>query len=179
TALVWTPPWALPLVLPFGMPDARPAHLLWLLVQFAALAVSADGLWRFFGGAAEQRWVGWLIAFTFLPSVIALTAGQISPLILLGATAFLHAERNRRLLLAGPATLLLAIKPHLVLLFFVALLLDETRRRRMTLLATGAVTGLLAVGIALLFDPAVLREYWQTLTTRPPRQYDSPTLGAV
>src|SRR5262249_58841359 len=77
------------------------------------------------------------------------------------------------------ATLLLAIKPHLVLLFFVALLLDETRRRRMTLLATGAVTGLLAVGIALLFDPAVLREYWQTLTTRPPRQYDSPTLGAV
>src|SRR5881227_1912195 len=40
TVLMWNPPWALPLVLPFGMLDARLAHLLWLLVQFAALAVS-------------------------------------------------------------------------------------------------------------------------------------------
>ena len=62
TVLMWNPPWALPLVLPFGMLDARPAHLLWLLVQFAALAVSADCLWRFFGGAAERRWIAWLIA---------------------------------------------------------------------------------------------------------------------
>jgi hypothetical protein len=175
--LMWNPPWVLPLVMPFGPLDPHTAQLLWLLMQLAAIVLSADLLWRYYGGSAEKRWIAWLIAFTSLPSYLALTAGQISPLVLLGAVLFLHAERARRFALAGQATLLLAIKPHLVLLFWVALLLHSLRERRWALLASGAAAGIAATLIAMATNPDVLGQYWQTLTTRPPAQYDSPTLG--
>src|SRR5262249_7569339 len=115
------PPWVLPLVMPFSLLEVHQAQLLWLLLQFAVLVISADWLWHIYGGGSERRWIAWLIAFTFLPSYFAFTAGQISPLLLLGAAAFLGALRVNRPMLAGLATLLLAIKPHLVLLFFLAL----------------------------------------------------------
>ena len=28
--MLWTPPWTLPLYLPFGLLEPRPAHLAWL-----------------------------------------------------------------------------------------------------------------------------------------------------
>src|SRR5207237_569613 len=46
-------------------------------------------------------------------------------------------------------------------------------------LAGGALAGLAALGVALLFNPAVLGQYWHTLGTRPPAQYRSPTLGTL
>src|SRR5205814_10247989 len=55
--MMWNPPWVLPLVMPFGLLDVHPAQLLWLLLQLVALVVSADGLWRLFGGNPERRWV--------------------------------------------------------------------------------------------------------------------------
>src|SRR5262245_20872546 len=86
--LMWNPPWTLTLVMPFGVLPVRLAHVLWLLMQFAALGLAADLLWRLYGGDAGRRWLAWLVAFTFLPSLFALTAGQVAPLILLGAVLF-------------------------------------------------------------------------------------------
>src|SRR5687768_9403445 len=40
--LMWNPPWTLPIVMPFGLLEPRVAHLLWLGIQFAAVAFSAD-----------------------------------------------------------------------------------------------------------------------------------------
>jgi hypothetical protein len=91
----------------------------------------------------------------------------------------LYAERAGRLTLAGLATLLLAIKPHLVLLFWMALLIDSVRRRRWLLLVAGAGAGTASILIALAANPDVLTQYWQTLTSDPPAQYRSPTLGML
>jgi hypothetical protein len=141
--------------------------------------LAADWLWRLNGGDAARRWVAWAVALTFLPSLFALTSGQISPLILLGAVLFLACLRRQRFALAGAACVLLAVKPHLVLLFWVALLLWAVRERRWSLLAGGAAAGLACTLVPLAFNPAVLGQYWETLTTRPPAQYRSPTLGTL
>ena len=72
SVLMWNPPWTLTLAMPFGLfpvDRVRTAQLLWLLLQFAALVYSADALWRYYGGDAGQRWLAWLIAFTFVPSL--------------------------------------------------------------------------------------------------------------
>ncbi len=182
SVLMWNPPWTLTLAMPFGLfpvDRVRTAQLLWLLLQFAALVYSADTLWRYYGGAAGQRWLAWLIAFTFVPSLFALTAGQIAPLILLGAVFFLQCERRGYDALAGATAVLLAIKPHIVYLFWLALLLWAIERRRWALLAGGILTGLVATLIPLLCNPHVLGQYVSTLTTRPPDEYRSPTLGRV
>src|SRR5207249_1853468 len=99
--LMWNPPWTLPLVAPLGYLDARAAHLLWLLVQLLAALVAADRLWVEYGGCPENRLLGVLLGLVFVPTLMALVVGQISPLLLLGAVGFLAFEGRRRDLLAG------------------------------------------------------------------------------
>jgi hypothetical protein len=178
--LMWNPPWALPLVLPLGLfeeKDVHTAHVLWLLFHLLVLLGSADLLWRVFGGDPERRWLAWVLTLTFVPTWMALLAGQISPLVLLGAAGFLAALRAGRDNLAGAATVLLALKPHLTLLFWLALLLWALQQGRWRILLGGALTGVAATSLALAFDPDLLGHYWHTLTTSPPAQYRSPTLG--
>ena len=78
---------------------------------------------KVFGAVAAYM----LIAFTFVPTFLALLLGQISPLLLLGAVLFLVAQRQGRLLLAGAAADLMLLKPHLTYLFWVAFLLWSLR----------------------------------------------------
>jgi hypothetical protein len=177
--VMWNPPWTLALVMPLGLLPCHGAHLLWMGLHFVLLIGCADALWRFYGGPSEQRGIAWLLAFTFLPCYIALTAGQISPLLLLGATLFLYLMERRQETLAGAATVLLAIKPHLSYLFWIALLLWAIRERRWRTLVGGAATGLMATSIAVLCNPSVLAQYWHTFTSQPPAQYRSPTLGTI
>jgi hypothetical protein len=177
--LMWNPPWTLPLVMPLGLLDCRTAHLLWLALQFAVVLWCADALWRHYGGPVERRGLAWLLAITFLPTLFSLTVGQISPFVLLGAVLFLICIQQGRDALAGAAAVLLAVKPHLAYLFWIALLLWCVRERRWKVLGGGILTGLAAVLLAMACNPAVLGQYWYTFTHRPPAQYHSPTLGTA
>jgi hypothetical protein len=132
--LMWNPPWALALVMPLGLLECRTAHLLWLLLNLAVLLGCADAQWRCHAGPNNLRPLAWLLALLFLPTSFALLAGQISPLLLLGATGFLCAERRRHDFLAGASAALLAIKPHLAYLFWIAILVWCVRRRWKVLL---------------------------------------------
>ncbi len=179
TILMWNPPWTLPLVMPLGLLECRTAHLLWLAVLLAAVVWSADALWKLYGGASEHRLLVWILAFTFVPTLFALKAGQIAPLVLLGAVLFVVLWKRNYHGLAGAALLLLAIKPHLAYLFWIALLAWCVTQRRWRVLAGGLAAGVVTVGLALCFNPAVLGQYWDALAHRPPAQYRSPTLGMV
>jgi hypothetical protein len=176
--MMWNPPWTLSFVMPFGLLPARDAQLLWLLMSLIACVASGDWLWRVHGGPARYRWVSWLLTLTFLPTVFALTAGQIPPLILLGITAFLAFQQKGWPWLAGAAGVLIAIKPHLMYLFWVALAVWGARRG-WRVLAGGAVAGLVATAIPMLCNPQVLSQYREALTQRPPAQWKSPTLGSM
>lgn len=174
--LMWNPPWALPFVLPLGWLDARTARLLWLGLNLAALVVSADILWRVYGGSDDWRLLGVLLALTFVPAVSALLVGQISPFSLLGAAAFLWFVRQSRDLEAGVATTLLAIKPHMAYLFWAALIVWAVGSRRWRLIAAGGLAGVVLTATAAAFRPSILAEYWVT-ARETPAGYMSPTLG--
>lgn len=175
--LMWNPPWTLALVMPLGLLDCRVAHLLWLGLHLIVVVWCADALWRVYGGAAATRMQARMLAFAFVPTLFCLTVGQIGPLLLLGAVAFLVAIKKGRDGWAGAAAVLLAIKPHLAYLFWIVLLLWTVRQRRWAVLGGGLLAGGLALGVALLFNPHVLSQYWYTFTHQPPAQYRSPTLG--
>jgi hypothetical protein len=175
--MMWNPPWTLPWLMPLGLLPARVGQLVWLALGLAAVVFCADWAWRFYGGPARRRWVAWALALTFLPTLFVLQSGQIGPAVLLGVVGFLHWQRRGRRLLAGAATVLIAIKPHLAYLFWVALLLDALYRRRWTTLLGGALAGLAALGVALACNPSVVGQYRQTLGQHPPEQWVSPTPG--
>jgi len=177
--MMWNPPWALAVVLPLGLLGAREAQLLWLVVNLAAAGFCGDRLWLRFGGGGERRWIGWAVALGFLPTLFALQSGQIGPLLLLGAVLFLECERRGWPALAGAATVLLAVKPHLAYLVWTAILCDAVARRRVAMLVGGAAAGVVATLVPLAFDPQLLHQYADAMANRPPAQWVSPTLGTV
>src|SRR5262249_7082029 len=127
--LMWNPPWALPFVAPMGWLSYRTTYLLWLAFNFAVVVVCADKLWAHYSGSSEQRYLAWILALTFVPTLTALGLGQIGPLILAGITMFLVC-RDSHPWLAGAATVLVGLKPQLLYLFWIALLCWILRERR-------------------------------------------------
>ena len=179
--MMWNPPWSLAVVLPLGLLPAREAQLLWLLVNLAAIGFCGDRLWVRLGGRPESRWIGWAAALGFLPTLFALQSGQIGPLLLLGGVLFLECERRGWPILAGAATLLLAVKPHLAYLVWLAILCQAVGGSRVAarMILGGVVAGLFATLLALSFNPALPAQYADAMANRPPAQWVSPTLGTV
>ncbi|MBA4062690.1 MAG: hypothetical protein C0501_03090 [Isosphaera sp.] len=177
--MMWNPPWALAVVLPLGLFPAREAQLLWLAVNLAAAGFCGDRLWRLCGGNPDRRWVGWAVVLAALPTAFALQAGQIGPLLLLGAVLFLDFERRGFYFAAGAATVLLAVKPHLAYLVWAAILCRAVATGNWRTVVGGAVAGLVCSAVPVLFDPHVWRQYLDALGNRPPAQWLSPTLGTV
>ena len=177
--MMWNPPWSFAVVLPLGLFPAREAQLLWLVVNAAAIGFCGDRLWLLFGGARERRWVGWAIALTALPTAFALQSGQIGPLLLLGAVVSLECERRGYHFAAGAATVLLAIKPHLAYLVWVAILCDAIARGRWRIVFGGAVAGLACAVFPLAFNPHVWHQYVDALANRTPEEWMMPTLGTL
>jgi hypothetical protein len=177
--MMWNPPWTLTVVMPLGLLDARLGQLLWLLLHLGIIFFFADWAWRYYQGPAGYRWLAWVLALTFVPTLIVLRAGQIGPLILLGIVGFLHFERKRQLFLAGAACVLIAIKPHLVFLFWIAVVLWALESRRWAVLLGGIAAGLVATAIPMLCNPSVCQQYWYALTHHPPEEWMSLTIGSI
>ncbi len=177
--VMWNPPWTLTVVMPFGLLSYPTGRLLWLGLHFALILACADWAWRFYGGPVRRRWLAWIVAITFAPSLFVLNMGQIGTLILLGVVGFLYFSEKEQWWLAGASAALIAIKPHLLYLFWAALLLWALSRRRWPVLLGGGLTGLAATAIPLAINPGVISQYLQALMSEPPFYWASPTLGSV
>ena len=92
---------------------------------------------------------------------------------------FLYFERAGHDLLAGACAALTLIKPHLLLLFWCALLIRTLHQRRLTTIL-GAATTIVALSmIALLFNPNVFQQYIDAILEHPPYHWASPTIGTL
>jgi Glycosyltransferase family 87 len=177
--MMWNPPWTLTFVMPLGLFDARLGQLVWLLLNLGVIIFCADWTWQYYQGPSAYRWLAWALAFTYVPTMMVLRAGQIGPLILLGIVGFLHYEKKGQLFWAGAACVLIAIKPHLLFLFWIALALWAVQRQRWSVLIGGFATGLIATAIPLFCNPDVCQQYWYALTHHPPEEWISLTLGSI
>jgi len=173
--MMWNPPWTLPLVLPLGALPARVAQLVWLFIGVGSIAVAVHLFAKSF---PENRWIAWIAAAGFMPVYLVLQAGQIGPLLVLGAS-LACAHSGLRPLLAGAALVLVSVKPHLAYLVWVALVVDTVSTRRWKLLGGGIAVGVLFAALPLLFVPHVYWDYLNAMREHPPAQWVSLTLGTL
>jgi len=176
--LMWNPPWTLPFLLPLGAFSYAKASAAWLLLNLAIVFACADSLWREYGGDTRRRWLGWLLAASFFPLLTALGLGQIGPLILLGLTLFVRYQTSRPLL-AGAASVLIAVKPQLLYLFWMVLLLDCVQRRRWRLLLGAGGALALASLLPLWLSPRLWRNYFDLAGSGEVLRNPSPNFGTV
>jgi hypothetical protein len=149
------PPWAFFLALPLGFVGTGLGSFLWSCAILAALIVSIRLFWKLTGIHDDNLR---LVSYAFAPAAFCLVQQQIGVFLLLGLVLFLY-WLDTRPFLAGAALLLPALKPHLVLPFWIALLLWTAVHRRYTVLA--GLFAALAASLALAFalDPACFQHY--------------------
>jgi Glycosyltransferase family 87 len=132
------PPWTLLAIAPLGWLSFATGQQIWFALGLISVLISARWLRGLYHTERKPPWMAWFGTGLFLPIAVALAIGQISPLVLLGLAGFLHFEKQKKLGWAGAFLFLVALKPHIVFLLWIALLLWSVRMR------TGRILGVLA-----------------------------------
>jgi hypothetical protein len=144
------PPWALFLTIPLGYVNAR-----WGLIPWtAAILACLIAYFRLMRVAPRDR----IIVYLFAPVLACLSSGQSSPFLLLGFSLFLRFHQ-RQPRIGAIGLLLMAIKPHLFLVFGPILLIDCIYRENYRLLSWSAVSLAGATFLGMSFDPHVWPHY--------------------
>ncbi|MFZ6028498.1 MAG: glycosyltransferase family 87 protein [Chloroflexota bacterium] len=177
--MMWNPPWTLALTMPFALLPYPNSRLFWYLMNVIVVLGCATWLWDVYGGARQQRWVAWLVAFTFGPTLHVLKLGQISALLLAGIVGFCYFEKRRNDWLAGACAALVTVKPHLLYIFLIALLFWGIEKRRWQIFAGFGMALLLLMTVAWVPNPALLHQYQYAVANYPPVQHFTPTFGGI
>jgi Glycosyltransferase family 87 len=177
--MMWNPPWALALVLPFGALDYPLARSLWFFSHLAVLFICVAASQQIFEIQRSGQSLVWFLALIFFPFVFVLKAGQITALVLLGITGFLFFERRGAYGVAAAFAVLTTLKPHLLYLFWLALFFWTLKHHRWRIAGTAAATLFGAALIVLPFNSNVVVQYFEATTRYPPLDWATPTLGGV
>jgi hypothetical protein len=168
--IMLNPPWIMPLVAPLGLLPAFGALVFWICVCAGCLAASVVLL-----GLPEKNRG---LTFLFAPVLGSFMMEQSSPFLLLGLSLFLRFQRTRPFL-AGASLLLMALKPHLFLVFWVALAGDCLYRRRFAIMAGFAASTICVSGLVMLMVPRIWLDYLDVVRTSSMDRNAYPTLPSV
>ncbi len=178
--MMWNPPWVLALVMPLGLLPYPPARVFWFLIHLSAVFFTSLRMGKEAGPPSLVRQgLAILLGLSFGPTLHALKAGQITPLMLLSLIGFLYHFRRRRWVMAGAMAALGLIKPHLLYLFIIALFLDTLAHRRWGILLGFVGALALSSALATVANPRVWEQYIGAVTHNPPRDWATPTLGGL
>ena len=162
TALVmWNPPWAFPLTLPFALVSFSVGEFAWLFVQLLVILICTKLLAHLYGKSSGPCRAEWAIALSFVPTVFVLIIGQISPMVLAGITGFLVLESKSKGLAAGAALAVVSIKPHLLYLFWIALCLWICREGHWRIALGALMSFLFFALVPLYFSRDVYGQYFE------------------
>jgi hypothetical protein len=176
--VIYNPPWVLTLLLPFCIPEFAPGKLMWLACTLALILYCTDRLWLIYGGSIKARACAPLVAATFSPMLFAYQLGQIVPFLLLGLVGFIYFVRRGKWWLAGMMTIFIAVKPHTIYLFWLALLMWAVKHRLWQVLLGGALALLCMTLPPLLYNPNVISQYLSDIVMKSYASYwATPTLG--
>lgn len=178
-AIMLNPPWAVSIVMPFSLLNYPLSRVAWLLVSIGLIILCAQLCWGFYHGPPNKFWFAWVIVILFGPTISVLEVGQISSLLLSGITGFLYfAEFRKNDWAAGAALALVAIKPQVILVFWLALLFWVIYQRRWIILISCAATIVLLTLIAMIFNPHIISQYLTMVKTGYITELATPTIGA-
>jgi Glycosyltransferase family 87 len=153
-----TPPWSLFVILPLGFLNPFQAWMLWTSLSLGSLLIAMRLCWKIYGDDTVPRNLVTLVGYSFAPVPACLVAGQMGLALLLGVVLFLWWEREHPFL-AGAALILPFAKPHLLSLFWVALLCWVVTKKKRAVAAGFAAVFMAAIALALLLDIGIFRHY--------------------
>jgi hypothetical protein len=184
-AMMLYPPWVIPFLLPFGLVDYPLMRLLWLIAHIIILVLSVNLLWKIYSGPDGKKFIIYLLLITFAPTFTLLIIGHITTIQLLGLVGFLyfiHGDDSHTpwgYFAAGASASLALLKPQLLYLFIFALLVWIILNRNWMMLIGGATMILFLSLIAVIMNPLVFFQYWDTFINYEVGTWATPTIGMI
>lgn len=171
-------PWSLWIFLPLGLLDVYWGWVVWTAILFASLVISIRITWRFYGDGSRPPAVFFIAAYLFAPVVGCLVGGAMGMVLLLGIILFLFLEKQHPFL-AGVALLIPFSKPHIFALVWPVLAIWVVTRRRWPLVAGLSTAFVVALSIAMIFDPRVLQHYREMMQAQAIQNEFIPALSGM
>lgn len=157
--IIKMPPWAVVLVLPLGILGYHSSFAIWALMSVVIISGSTylvgHGL---FPGTSLAPVA---LPFIFGPTFVLLMLGQFTVLVLLGVVLFCYLVRRRHDWLAGASLLFVLAKPHVPLLFLIAIVLWVVHTKRRTILISASLALTSASLLAVLINHHIFEQFWQ------------------
>ncbi len=178
--MMYNPPWILALAMPAAVLPFHIARSIWLPLEILIVMWSVSRLWVIYGGAADRTINACYLGLAWMPTLICLSLGQVSALVLLGLVAFVWFIGKRWDFAAGASLTLTVIKPHIVALVWAALVVWIIANRRWRL-ALGIAAGIVvATLIVISVNSEVFAEYRALMAGAPPTlEFESPNIATV
>ncbi len=158
TLVMRNPPWTALVFFPYSFFSYQTATALWIVTSILLVFASSLVFWRELGGT--DHLIGLVITFAFAPTFVLFDLGQITALLLAGAALFLYAIQRRKDWIAGLALVPFTFKPHISLLFMLALCAWVMVNRRWRVL--GSLTAALITMMVACFalNPKIFQQYF-------------------
>jgi hypothetical protein len=171
------PPWAIPFILPLALFGYRFDFALWAVLSFLIVSGSSYLIWKERAFSASFSPV--LLPLLFGPTIVQLMLGQWTVLVLLGITLFLVAVERGQDWLAGASLLLVLGKPHVALLFLIALVLWIMQSRRWIIALSASLSLLSSSTIVELLNPHIFAQFLSRTTQVVHEAEFYPNLGGM
>jgi hypothetical protein len=155
--VIKNPPWAILFILPLGLFGYHVAFAVWAVFSVVVVAGCALAAWNLYNSPPSLAPA--LLSLFFGPTVVLLMLGQWTVLVLLGVTLFLTLAARKKDWYAGASLLLVLGKPHVALLFLLAVTLWTIQYKRWVI-ALSAILALAASNIAIIaINPHIFTQF--------------------
>ena len=156
--VIRNPPSALFAILPMRYMSYNVAFAVWTVASIFMVAGCARASARF-SNARENTMAPAFLCLLFGPTAALLMVGQIVVLDLLGVTLFLVMAQRRRDWLAGAGLSLACVKPHIMLLFLIAVAFWSIKNKRWAIVVSLTASLVATTIVALLLNPHIISQY--------------------
>ncbi|MBV9624965.1 MAG: DUF2029 domain-containing protein [Acidobacteria bacterium] len=173
-----TPPWSLFMVVILGFLNPFWSWVLWIAVTLGCLITGMRLGKTLYSAQSVPENLLSIVGYTFAPVPACLVSGQMGLVLMLGIVLFLWWEADRPFL-AGAALILPFAKPHLLVLFWIALFFWIILRRKLAIALGFALALAVASLFPLVLDPDIFRHYHEMLQSASIQREFIPALSGV
>lgn len=171
------PPWAIPFILPLAPFSYRVGFALWAVFSFVVVVACSGAISRLL--CRSESIASILLPLAFGPTIVLLELGQWTVLVLLGITGFLIAVEQRKDWIAGSFLLLVLGKPHVTLLFLLAIALWTVKSRRWAILYSTGLSLAAACAAVLALNAHVFSQFLARTREVIDERVPYPNLGGL
>lgn len=181
--MLWYPPYALSLILPFSLLQFEIAAALWFVINLLVFMAVIRKLSVICCSNNSFSKLFLLLSFS-APVLYNLIDGQISFILLFGLAGFLilrssNSARNNTAadFYSGIFLSITFLKPHLLFLLYLIIFIELLSKKRV-LVIPGIFTGVIALSVLPLIFNYNIFPYYISAIASPPIEFKTPTIGS-